>query len=126
MTAAPAGMPQRRRASPYIALLIAIWMAATMVRLYPRFETALRVGGRVTTVDDYVDDSCSARHGPAVEACHAAAHRKARILLRREQAKSALIVVAPAMLYLLYLPLAGAAMAAARRLRAAKQAGYTP
>lgn len=119
MSVGKAGAPHHVRASPYVVLIIALWTAAMTVRLYPQFETAVRINGRVTTVDEYIADRCSARLGPAAEACLAAAHRKAQIQLRREQAKTVLIIVAPAVLYLVYLSLAG--VVDAFRLRAAKQ-----
>jgi len=108
----PPASPETRRGpriSAYVALLIALWMAAMTARLYPQFATALRVDGRVTTVEDFVDDSCAARIGPAAETCLAEARGEAQLLLHREQAKSVLLILAPAVLYLLYLPLAGAA-----------------
>ncbi|MGH7015036.1 MAG: hypothetical protein ACREEL_12930 [Stellaceae bacterium] len=119
MTAAKPAAPRRRRASVYVVLLIAAWTAAITARLAPQFDTALRIDGRVTTVDDYIADRCGERLGPAAESCLAAAHRKAQIQLRREQARTVLMIVAPAVLYSIYLLLAG--VADARRRRAAKQ-----
>jgi len=119
MTAAGTDARRYGRTARYVVLLILAWMTVLTTRLYPQFETAVRVGGRATTVEDYIADQCGTRLGPAAETCLAAARHKAGIQLRREQAKSVLIVVAPAMLYLLCLPLARAAVA--RRLRAAKQ-----
>ena len=124
MSAANADAARRGRASPYVMLLIALWTAAMTVRLYPQFETAVRISGSVTTVDEYIADRCSARLGPAAETCLAAAHRKAQIQLQREQVKSVLIIVAPAVLYLIYLSLAG--VADAFRLQAAKRRKDTP
>ncbi|MDE1967412.1 MAG: hypothetical protein KGI92_00765 [Alphaproteobacteria bacterium] len=92
---------------------------AMTARLYPQFDTALRIDGRITTVDDYVADRCSTRLGPDAASCLVAARRKAQTQLRREQARTALIIVAPAVLYSLYLPLA--AVADARRRRAARR-----
>lgn len=117
MNAAQPGAPGGWRVSPYVVLLIAVWTVAMTARLYPQFDTALRIDGRITTVDDYVADRCSTRLGPDAASCLAAAHRKAQTRLRREQARTALIIVAPAVLYSLYLPLV--AVAAARRRRAA-------
>jgi hypothetical protein len=119
MTAARTDARQHDRMTRYVVLLILVWMAVLTVRLYPQFETAVRVGGRVTTVAKYIADRCGTRLSPAAETCLAAARRKAGIQLQREQAKSVLIVVAPGMVYLLYLPLARAI--AARQRRAATQ-----
>ncbi|MBU6506244.1 MAG: hypothetical protein KGL22_00075 [Alphaproteobacteria bacterium] len=119
MNAAQPGAPGGWRVSPYVVLLIAAWTVAMTARLYPQFDTALRIDGRITTVDDYVADRCSTRLGPDAASCLVAARRKAQTQLRREQARTALIIVAPAVLYSLYLPLA--AVADARRRRAARR-----
>jgi len=119
MTAGGTDASRHGRLARYVVLLILAWMAVLTVRLYPQFEIAVRVGGRVMTVDEYIADRCGTRLGPAAETCLADARRKAGVQLRREQAKSVLIVVAPAVLYLLYLPLARAI--AARQPRAAKR-----
>ena len=119
MTAIQPGTPHRRRISPYVVLLIAAWMAAIAAQLIPQFDAALRIGGRITTVDDYVADRCGARLGPDATNSLATAHHKARTQLRREQARTALIIVAPGVLYFLYL--APAALVEARRQRAAKR-----
>lgn len=119
MSAAQSGALRRRRISPYVALLIAAWMAAMAARLYPQFDTALRIDGRITTIDDYIADRCGARLGPEAASCLVTAHHKARTQLRREQARTALIIVAPGVLYLL--SLTPAALVDARRRRAAKR-----
>jgi len=119
MSAAQTGTQGRRRVSPYVVLLIAAWTAVMTARLYPQFDSALRIGGRITTVDDYIADRCGARLGPEAATCLATAHAKARTQLRREQARTVLIIVAPGVLYLLYL--APAALADARRRHAAKR-----
>jgi hypothetical protein len=124
MTASGTDTLRPGRMARYVVLLILAWMAVLTVRLYPQFETAVRVGGRVMTVDDYIADRCGTRLGPAAETCLVAARRKAGVQLRREQAKSVLIVVAPAVLYLLCLPLARAI--AARQPRAAKRPKKAP
>ena len=121
MTAARADAPRRGRASPYVVLLIGIWTAVMAARLYPQFDMAIRIDGRVTTVNEYIADRCGARLGPAAETCLAAARRKARIQLRREQAKSILIVVAPAVLYLVYLAFAAAAGSRRRHAEAPRK-----
>lgn len=119
MSAIQTGTRRGRRISPYVVLLIAAWMAAMAARLFPQFDTALRVDGRITTVDDYVADRCGTRLGPEANSCLATAHDKARTQLRREQARTVLIIVAPGVLYLLYL--APAALVDARRRRAVKR-----
>jgi hypothetical protein len=107
----PASPDARRgaRIPAYTAVLVAIWMATMTVRLYPGFGSTLRVEGRVTTVEDYIADSCTARIGPAAETCLTESQSEARILLRREQAKSVLLILVPAVLYLLFMTLSGAA-----------------
>lgn len=112
----------RRGASVYVVLLIAIWTAVMAARLYPQFDTAVRIGGRVTTVDEYLADRCGERVGPAAETCLTAAQHKARIQLRREQAKSVLIVIAPAVLYLIYIAFAAAAASRRRPPRMERKA----
>jgi hypothetical protein len=105
-------LPDARRGArigAYAAVLVAIWMAAMAARLYPGFGNTLRVEGRVTTVEDYIADSCTARIGLAAETCLTEAQGEARILLRREQAKSVLLILAPAMIYFLFMMLSGAA-----------------
>ncbi|HEV2162877.1 MAG TPA: hypothetical protein VGR52_11690 [Stellaceae bacterium] len=119
MSATPTGIRSGRRLSPYVVLLIAVWTAIMTARLYPQFDRTLRIDGRITTVDDYIADRCDARLGPEVANCLATAHDKARTQLRREQARTVLIIAAPGVLYLLYL--APAALAGARRRRAAKR-----
>ena len=119
MTAIQTGTRRRRRVSPYVVLLIAAWTAIMAVRLSPQFDRTLRIDGRITTVDDYIADRCDARLGPEAVNCLATAHDKARTQLRREQARTVLIIVAPGVLYLLYL--APAALAVARRRRTVKR-----
>lgn len=101
MSASQIETRRRRRISPYVVLLIAAWMATMAVRLIPQFDAALRIGGRITTVDDYIADRCSAKLGPEAASCLAVAHRKAQTQLRREQARTVLIILAPGVLYLL-------------------------
>jgi len=81
MSAAQTGTQGRRRVSPYVVLLIAAWTAVMTARLYPQFDSALRIGGRITTVDDYIADRCGARLGPEAATCLATAHAKARSCL---------------------------------------------
>ena len=119
MSAIQTGTSRRRRISPYVVLLITAWMAVMTARLYPQFDTALRIDGRITTVDDYVADRCGTRLGPEATSCLATAHHKAQTQLRREQVRTVLIIVAPGVLYLLYLALA--ALADTRFRRTAKR-----
>lgn len=119
MTAIQTGTRRRRRVSPYVVLLIAVWTAIMTARLSPQFDRTLRIDGRISTVDDYIAGRCDARLGPEAANCLATAHDKARTQLRREQARTVLIIVAPGVLYLLYL--APAALAVARRRRTVKR-----
>jgi hypothetical protein len=89
-------------------LLATVWLVAMTWRLYPQFGDAVRADGRVTTVEDYIDEACSQRVGPAAQTCLAEATANAQLKLRREQGKSILLIVAPLGLYLL--ALAGAAI----------------
>ena len=93
--------------SSYLVVLVIAWMAVMTWRIYPQFKDAVRVDGRLTTVDDYIDDACGERVGPAAETCLAEARATARLLLRHEQGKSVLLIEAPLLGYLLiYLPMA--------------------
>ena len=95
------------RMSRYFVILALAWMAATTWRIYPQFKDAVRVDGRLTTVDDYIDDSCGQRVGPAAGTCLAEAHERAQRLLRHEQGRSVLLIEAPVLGYLiLCLPIA--------------------
>jgi hypothetical protein len=74
-------------------------------RIYPQFGDTVRVDGHLTTVDDYIDETCGERLGPAAETCLAEAHETAQRLLRREQGKSVLLIEAPLFAYLMvYVP----------------------
>ena len=99
------------RLSPYIALLIAIWTIALTARLYPDFRTAIRVQGRIVSVEEYIDDSCAAKLGPAADTCLAEARGDAALRLRREQARSILMILAPAVLYSAFLAISAAVRA---------------
>ncbi len=93
--------------SSYLVAIVIAWMAVMTWRIYPQFKDAVRVDGRLTTVDDYIDDACGERVGPAAETCFAEARETAQRLLRREQGKSVLLIEAPLFAYLLlYLPVA--------------------
>ena len=95
------------RLSYYFLVLAIAWMAVMTWRIYPQFKDAVRVDGRLTTVDDYIDDVCGERVGPAAETCLAETHETAQRLLRREQGKSVLLIEAPIFGYLLiYVPVA--------------------
>jgi hypothetical protein len=80
-------------------VLAAVWMVAMTWRLYPQFGNAIRVDGRLTTVARYIDDSCGQRVGPAAATCLAESGEKAQLLLRREQARSVLLILAPLLVY---------------------------
>lgn len=91
----------------YFALLAVAWMIAMTWRLYPQFKDAIRVDGRLTTVEDYVGAVCGERVGPAAATCLAEARENARRLLRREQGNSILLIIGPILGYLaIYLPAA--------------------
>jgi hypothetical protein len=93
--------------SHYFVVLVIAWMAVMTWRIYPQFKDAVRVDGRLTTVNDYIDDACGERVGPAAETCFAEARETAQRLLRHEQGKSVLLIEAPLLAYLLvYVPIA--------------------
>jgi len=95
------------RSSRYFALLAITWMIIMTWRIYPQFKDAVRVEGRVTTVEDYLESTCGERVGPAAATCLAEAREDAQRLLRREQGKSILLIEAPVLAYLaIYVPLA--------------------
>ncbi|HUK60206.1 MAG TPA: hypothetical protein VLV50_13330 [Stellaceae bacterium] len=86
--------------------LAALWMVAMTWRIYPQFGDAIRVDGRLTTVTSYLADRCSQRVGPAAVTCLGEGGEEAQRLLRQEQAKSVLFILAPLLFYVLaWLPL---------------------
>jgi hypothetical protein len=116
-----------RGALPRLFFLVAgLWMLAMTAQLYPQFGDTIRVGGRLVGVESYLGDRCGQRVGPAAAACFAESGKEARLLLRQEQAKSILFIVAPILLYLLaWLPvrLVRERYAAARKVPDVTQAG---
>jgi|SRR6516164_1423798 hypothetical protein len=97
----------------YIALLSLAWIVVMGARLYPHFGDALRLDGRIMSFDEYVEESCRQRIGPAADSCLAEARETGRRLVAQQQAKSLLVVEAPLWVTLLvYLP----AVAARRRI----------
>lgn len=90
------------RLSRYIVLFTVLWLIALSWRIYPQFKDAVRVDGRLTTVEDYVESTCGERLGPAAATCLAEAREEARHLLRREQGKSILLIEAPIFGYLAF------------------------
>lgn len=92
------------RGSRYFLVFALVWLVAMTWRLHPQFKDAVRVDGRVTTVEGYIVETCSERVGPAAATCLAESRAAAQRLLRHEQGKSILLIVAPLVLYLLYLP----------------------
>lgn len=88
--------------SRYFALLAAVWMVVMAWRLYPQFKDAVRIGGHVITIDDFVARRCGDRTGPDGAACRAAAFRESQRLLRREQSRSILMVIAPVFFYVAF------------------------
>ncbi|HXP31724.1 MAG TPA: hypothetical protein VN832_11575 [Stellaceae bacterium] len=119
------------RVSRYFVIFAVVWMIGMTWRIYPQFKDTIRVDGRLTNVADYLDEVCGQRVGPAAAACLAEMHKRARILLRREQGKSILLIDAPLLGYLLlYLPLRLAYLGVNRRRGAdappAAQLGAAP
>jgi uncharacterized membrane protein len=79
-----------------------LWMVAMTWRLYPQFKDTIRVDGRLTTVAGYLDDVCGQRVGPGAATCFAETGERAQLMLRSEQGKSVLIIIAPLLGYLIY------------------------
>ena len=95
------------RLSRYYALLAIVWLVAMTWRIYPQFKDAVRVDGRLTTVEDYVEDTCGERVGPGAGTCLAETREEAQRLLRHEQSRSILLIEAPLLAYFVIgLPLA--------------------
>jgi hypothetical protein len=97
-------MAGKRTAAParlFLALAL-LWMAALTWRLYPQFGDMIRVGGRLTTIASYLADTCGQRVGPAATTCRAETGAQAQFLLRREQGKSVLLILAPLFPYMVW------------------------
>ncbi len=90
------------RGSQYFLIFALVWMVAMTGRLYPQFKDAVRVEGRITTIEGYIAETCGERVGPAAVTCLAESRATARRLLRQEQGKSILLIVAPLAFYLFY------------------------
>ena len=96
----------------YVALVSLTWVVVMGVRLYPHFGDTLRLDGRAMTFEEYIEESCGQRIGPAAASCLAEARDTGRRLVAQQQAKSLLLVQAPLWLLLaIYLT----AVAAQRR-----------
>lgn len=92
--------------SRFFVALCLVWVMAMTWHLYPRFKDTLRIEGRLVSFDDYVEESCGQRVGPAAASCLQEARDTGRRLLAREQGKSVLLIEALPLGYLLlYLPL---------------------
>ena len=105
----------RPRWARYVALVSLAWVVIMGVRLYPHFGDALRLDGRAMSFEEYVEESCGQRIGPAAASCSAEARDTGRRLVAQQQAKTLLLVEAPLWLLLaIYLP-----ALAVRRRRAA-------
>lgn len=91
-----------RTPSRLFLAFVALWMVAMTWRLYPQFRDTIRVEGRLTTVTAYLEDSCGQRVGPGAATCLAETGEQAQLLLRSEQGKSILTIIAPALAYLLF------------------------
>lgn len=104
-------MPAEGRSSDlrlfwYFLLFAVVWVIVMTVRIYPQFGDMLRIEGRLTTLSEYVDETCAQRIGPAAASCRQEASDTGGRLVAREQGKSVLLVEAPLLGYLLvYLPL---------------------
>jgi hypothetical protein len=85
-------------------VLACLWMVAMTWRIYPQFGDTIRVDGRLITVASYLSDACSQRVGPAAVTCLAESGEAAQLLLRQEQGKSVLVILAPVLFYLLWWP----------------------
>lgn len=92
------------RAAPSRLFLVfaVLWMVAMTWRLYPQFKDTIRVDGRLTTVSQFLEDACGQRVGPGAATCLAENGELAQLLLRSEQGKSVLIIIAPSLGYLLF------------------------
>jgi hypothetical protein len=89
----------------YVALVSLTWVVVMGVRLYPHFGDALRLDGRAMSFEEYVEESCGQRIGPAAASCLAEARDTGRRLVAQQQAKSLLLVQAPLWLLIaIYLP----------------------
>ena len=93
------------RVSWYFVVLALVWMVAMTWHIYPQFRDTIRVHGRLTTINDYVAETCGERTGPVSADCVARTETTAQRLLHREQGKSILLIDAPLLGYvLIYLP----------------------
>ena len=89
----------------YVALVSLTWVVVMGVRLYPHFGDSLRVDDRPMSFEEYVEESCGQRIGPAATSCLVEARDTGRRLVAQQQAKSLLLVEAPLWLLLaIYLP----------------------
>jgi hypothetical protein len=89
----------------YLLIFAAAWMIAMTWRVYPQFKDMLKVEDRLVTLDDYVEESCGQRIGPAAASCVGEARLTGRRLVARQQGQSLLFVVAPLLAYVaIYLP----------------------
>ena len=96
------------RLSSYLSVFIAVWMIAMTWRVYPQFKDMLKVEDRLVTLDDYVEESCGQKIGPAAESCVEEARDAGRRFVAREQGRALLFILAPLLAYLaIYLPWRG-------------------
>jgi hypothetical protein len=100
-----AGGIRAARLSHYLLIFAAAWMIAMTWRVYPQFKDMLKVEDRLVTLDDYVEESCGQRIGPAAASCVGEARLTGRRLVARQQGQSLLFVIAPLLAYVaIYLP----------------------
>ena len=113
------------RPSYAFAVLAAIWIVGMGWRLYPQFADTVRVDDRLMSAEDYVQERCGERIGDEAVRCLRTAGAKAKLLIREERVRSAALIAAPLMLYLIYLPVRFAIELGAR-LRRRLQARAMP
>jgi len=98
--ASEASGEERVRLWRYLIVFGAIWVIVMTWRLYPQFKDTLKLDGRLMSYDDYLEESCGQRIGPAAAGCLEEARDTGRRLVASEQAKSVLLIVAPPLCYL--------------------------
>jgi len=106
------------RPAPAFAVLGLIWVLGMGWRLYPDFTDTIRVEGHLTTIDDYLRETCGEKLGGEAATCLAETRRKAKQLAREERRRAALLIGAPVLLYALYIPARIVRELMARRRRA--------
>jgi hypothetical protein len=88
------------RLPQYLWVFVAVWMIAMTWRVYPQFKDMLKIDDRLVTLDDYVEETCGQRIGPAAESCVEEAQSAGRRFVARRQGRALLFIVAPLLAYL--------------------------